>query len=66
MYLKNWALIVALVWTSKFCFTRAQVTQFLNQLPNERSVEAKVVENKGFIVFYRVEEELPVPADKEN
>jgi hypothetical protein len=58
-------LIVVLVWTSKSFFTIQGAIKFLNELPQERSLEAKVFEDKLVYVVYRIEEDLPVPVKDE-
>jgi hypothetical protein len=59
------ALIVVLVWTSKSFFTIQGAVKFLNELPQERSVEAKIFEDKFVYVVYRIEEDVPVPVKSE-
>ena len=41
--MKNFIVILLLVWAIKDCFTLEDVSAFLNSLPPERAVEAKVV-----------------------
>lgn len=57
------SLLVVLIWTHKSFLTAEQVCRFLNALSAERGAEAQVVLVRGgYEVFYRIEEEMPVPA----
>ena len=57
--------ILALVWTSEWFFTHGAAAQFLNTLPAERALEAKVscAPGSGCTVFFRIERDLKVPVD---
>lgn len=58
--MKKWLLLITLIWTHKSFYTVAGAIQFLNQLPEARSLEAKVFADKSvYRVYYRIEEELP-------
>lgn len=50
--------MIVLVWMCETFFTRSGVVEFLNTLPPERAIEAKVTipdVGQHFYVFYRVE-----------
>lgn len=52
-------LMVVLIWTCQEFFTKGGVIKFLNSLPPERAIEAKVVgldTTYPIFVFYRVEQ----------
>lgn len=48
----------ALMWVTKSFFTVGSVAKFLNTLPAERQLEAKIIAMDVFpiIVFYRIEQ----------
>ena len=66
MKLSVWIPLLALIWVIKPCFTLEEVETFLNELPLERALEAKIVvinSQRSFLssmsnpyyVFYRQE-----------
>ena len=55
-------LLLVLVWQAKFFFTAHGAAEFLNSLPAEIALEAKVTCDNGCWVLYRSMRDLRVPA----
>lgn len=57
---RSLCLLTTLVWVHKSFLTAAGAVEFLNKLPEERAMEAKIVcWDARCIVAFRIEEELP-------
>ena len=60
-------LLILLVWQTRSFFTSRGAAQFLNSLPPERAIEAKVICELGgpWYVVYRSEMDVNVPTPEE-